>query len=66
MQQVKSALDAGDPRKAETLLDSALTMLKENAKTNDQSPLPVYAVKEQESDLYIKPKFRTQNAETLV
>lgn len=56
MQQVKSAVDAGDPQKAEALLDSALTLLSNSATRGDQSPLPVYAGKEPESDLYIRPE----------
>jgi len=54
MQQVKPALDAGDPHKAEALLDRALKMLDE-AKPVD-NPLPIYAGKEQESELYTSPQ----------
>ena len=56
MQQVKPALDAGDPHKAEALLDRALKMLREDAQPGAKSPLPVYAGKEQESDLYVRPE----------
>jgi len=55
-QQVQPALDAGDPHKAEALLDRALKMLGDGAKPGDPSPLPAYAGKEQESDLYLKPE----------
>ena len=57
MQQVKPALDARDPKKAEALLDRALNMLDEATKipAND-SPLPVYARMEEESDLYVRPE----------
>lgn len=55
MNQVKAALDAGDPYKAEVLLDRALKMLNGPAKPGDQSPLPVYAGNEQESDVYVRP-----------
>jgi len=44
MQQVKPALDAGDPRKAEALLDRALEMLT------------VAVSREKESDLYVSPE----------
>ena len=44
MQQVKPALDAGDPRKAEALLDRALEMLA------------VAVPRERESDLYVSPE----------
>jgi len=50
MQQVKPALDAGDPRKSEELLDRALSLL------NTDSPLPVNAGVEKESDLYGNPE----------
>ena len=56
MQQVKPTLDAGDPHKAEALLDRALKMLSEGPTTGDKSPLPVDAVKELESDLYVRPE----------
>lgn len=56
MQQVKPALDAGDPHKAEALLDRALTMLSKGPTPNDNSPLPVYAAKELESDLFVRPE----------
>ena len=56
LQQVKPALDAGDPHKAEDLLDRALKMLGEAAKPGDKSPLPVYAGKEPESELFVKPE----------
>jgi hypothetical protein len=56
MQQVKPALDAGDPQKAEVLLDRALKMLSDPIKPGDKSPLPIYAGKEQGSDLYVKPE----------
>jgi hypothetical protein len=56
MQQVRSAVDAGDPQKAEALLDQALKMLNDGAKPADPSPLPVYAGKEQESELYVRPE----------
>jgi hypothetical protein len=55
MQQVKPALDAGDPHKAEALLDQALKMLSDPS-LGDKSPLPVYAGKEQPSDLYGRPE----------
>jgi len=56
MQQVKPALDAGDPHQAEVLLDRALKMLSEGSTPGDKSPLPVYAAKEPGSDLYFKPE----------
>jgi WD40 repeat protein len=55
MQQVKPALDAGDPHQAEALLDQALKMLSDR-KPGDKSPLPVYAGKEQQSDLFGRPE----------
>jgi hypothetical protein len=48
LQEVKPALDAGDPRKAEELLDRALSLL------HTDSPLPVSAGVENESDLYTR------------
>ena len=48
MQQVKPALDAGDPRQAEALLDRALNMLSDSATPGDRS--------EPQSDLYIRPE----------
>jgi len=56
MNQVKPALDAGDPRKAEGLLDRALKMLTGDPAPGDASPLPVYAGREKESDLYVRPE----------
>src|SRR4029077_10629540 len=56
MQRVRSAVDGGDPRKAEALLDTALKMLSDGARPVAQSPLPVYAGKEPESDLYVRPE----------
>jgi len=56
MQQVKPALDAGDAHKAEALLDRAMTLLSKGPTPSDKSPLPVYAVKELESYLYVRPE----------
>ncbi|MEO8657514.1 MAG: hypothetical protein ABI693_03550 [Bryobacteraceae bacterium] len=56
LQQVKPALDAGETRKAEVLLDQALQMLRTAAQPGDQSPLPVYNGVEETSDLYIRPQ----------
>lgn len=50
LQEVKPALDAGDPRKAEELLDQALSLL------DTDSPLPVSPAPEKESDLYVRPE----------
>jgi hypothetical protein len=50
MQEVKPALDAGDPRKAEALLDRALSLLSQ------AEPLPVYTGPETESGLYGRPE----------
>jgi hypothetical protein len=46
MQQVKPALDTGDPLKAEALLDRALKMLSDRPQPGDKSPPPVSAGKE--------------------
>ncbi len=54
--QVKPALDAGDPDKAEALPDRALKMLSVGAGGDDSSPLPVDANPEQTSNLYIRPE----------
>ncbi|HME10254.1 MAG TPA: hypothetical protein VKG25_24590, partial [Bryobacteraceae bacterium] len=48
MQQVKPALDAGDPHQAEALLDHALKMLSDSRTPGDRS--------EPQSDLYIRPE----------
>ena len=48
LQEVKPALDAGDPRKAEELLDRALSLL------HTYSPVPVSAGVEEASDLYAR------------
>lgn len=57
LQQVKPALDAHDPAKAEVLLDRALSLLSEAGKAPaDESPLPVSDIPEQPSDLYAKPE----------
>jgi len=56
LQQVKPALDAGDPQEAEALLDRALQMLSEAAMPAEQSPLPVYTANEPESQLYLNPE----------
>lgn len=57
--QVKPALDAGDARKAEELLDQALKMLAHGPRTSatqDESPLPVFPGQEKESGLYVDPR----------
>jgi hypothetical protein len=57
--QVKPSLEAGDTKKAEALLDQALTMLAQDVKTapaGNESALPVFAGKEKESDLYVDPE----------
>jgi hypothetical protein len=57
--QVKPALDAGDARKAEGLLDQALGQLAQDAKKGvapDISPLPVFHEEEYESRLYVDPQ----------
>lgn len=57
LDQVKPALDEGNPHQAEVLLDRALILLNgANHSAEDRSPLPVYAVKEEESDLYLNPR----------
>ena len=59
MQQVKPALDAGDSKKAEALLDRAMKMLAEDTKAaepGDLSLLPVSTASEKESDLYVRPE----------
>jgi hypothetical protein len=50
LQEVEPALDAGDPRKAEELLDRALSLL------HTDSPLPGSAGVEKESELYARPE----------
>jgi hypothetical protein len=55
LQQVKPALDSGDPPKAEALLDRALKLLGQTPKAANQSALPVYTSNELDSDLYIRP-----------
>jgi len=55
MGQVKPEIDAGNPRMAEALLARALTMLSSEPRGDPQSPLPVYAGPELESDLYVNP-----------
>lgn len=59
LQEVKPALDAGDPRRAEALLDRALSLLSRAAQAparRNISPLPEYAGDEKESDLYVRPE----------
>ena len=53
MNQVKPALDAGDPHHAEALLARALEMLSGAAKPSGQS---VSSAQDPESDLYIRPE----------
>ena len=55
--QVKPALDAGDSNRAEVLLDRAIVTLRSDSKRQqDQSPLPVYSVREESSNLYLAPQ----------
>lgn len=59
MQQVKPALDAGDPKRAEALLDRALSLLAEAGKSlpsGEVSPLPIDPENELPSDLYVNPR----------
>jgi hypothetical protein len=59
MRGVKPALDAGDPGKAEALLDRALSLLSRAAQAparRNNSPLPEYTGNEKESDLYGRPE----------
>ena len=61
MEQVKPALDAGDPHKAEGLLDNALKLLSDHPQSDhtesgDKSTLPVDAGTEPGSDLFVNPE----------
>jgi Tol biopolymer transport system component len=56
---VKPALDAGDAKKAEGLLDDALKTIAQDAKTaqpGSAPPLPVFDVKVKESRLFVDPQ----------
>jgi len=58
LRQVKPALDAHDPDKAEALLDHALAMLKqaETALAENGAGLPIESRPEGRSDLYVRPE----------
>lgn len=58
LQQVKPALDAGDIKKAEGLLDIALVMLQKAkaAQSSDRSALPVFNDEEKDSGLFVDPR----------
>lgn len=59
LRQVKPALDAGDSRKAEGLLDHALALLAQKAKAarpSGESPLPVFNSEEKVSGLFVNPQ----------
>ncbi|BDI31271.1 hypothetical protein CCAX7_33220 [Capsulimonas corticalis] len=58
LKQIKPALDAGHPEKAEALLDQALAMIKQEQKkpsASKSSPLPISTRIEPSSDLYANP-----------
>ena len=58
IQQVKPALDAGNPRQAEALLDHAHSLAVQalqQLQTDIPSPLPIDAAPEKQSNLYIDP-----------
>ena len=54
--QVKPALQAGDPDRAEVLLDRALTLLSADAKTINPLPLPAAVTAEPTTNLFIHPE----------
>jgi hypothetical protein len=59
IQQVKPALDAGNPRRAEALLDRAHSLANQalqQLQPGNQSPLPIDAAQEKQSNLYINPQ----------
>jgi hypothetical protein len=59
LQQLKPALDAGHPRQAEALLDRAhslATQVLQQLQPTNQSPLPIDAAQEKQSNLYINPQ----------
>jgi WD40-like Beta Propeller Repeat len=59
MDQVKLALDSHDIHRAESLLDRALAMLAQESRRappENDSPLPVFTAKENESNLFDHPE----------
>jgi len=59
IQQVKPTLDAGNPRLAEALLDRAHNLASQalqQFQPDNQSPLPIDAAQEKQTNLYINPQ----------